>query len=113
VLAQPVAIAATVSAELAQLAPSLLHGARQRFQPGDAGLLAARWDGLGRCAVVVVNPSDQALPLSATVPGPKVIAPRLLVEAGAGDVRLSGSHLAGTLPPCGVAIVIGEAPFTP
>ncbi len=111
--AQDVALAAAgaLSAEIARSAPFFLHGTRSRVATGSGTLVAARFDDDGRAAVVLVNPTALPYAVSATLPGPVLVAPHALVDDDAGLVALSGDRLSGTLPPGGVVVLVGELPF--
>jgi hypothetical protein len=110
---EAVASAGALSTELLRVAPLVLHGARQRVPLAAALVPGMRWDGSGRAAIVLVNPTDRPLAITAALPGVALVDPHLLTDDGAGDVRLTGSHLSGILPPYGAAIILGDLPFTP
>jgi hypothetical protein len=107
---EALAAAGALAGEIAHLAPLFLHGARSRIATGSGALAGARFDGDGRAAVVLVNPTALPYAVSATLPGPPLIAPHPLVDDDTG-VALSGDRLAGTLPPGGVVVLVGELPF--
>jgi hypothetical protein len=112
---EAVGAAGALSAEIALCAPLFLHGARSRIATGTGtgagALVAARFDGDGRAMVVLVNPTALPYAVSATVPGPVLVAPHPVADDDAGVVTLSGDRLSGTLPPGGVVVLAGELPF--
>ena len=102
--------AGALSTEIARCAPLFLHGKRVRITAGGS-VLAARFDGDGRAAVVLVNPTAMPAAIATTLAGPPLTAPHPLVDDDAGQVELKGDQLAGTLPPGGVVVLVGELPF--
>jgi hypothetical protein len=110
-LDEAVAAAGALSAEIARSAAFFLHGTRSRIATGSGVLVAARFDGDGRSAVVLVNPTALPYAVSATLPGPLLVAPHALVDDDAGLVALSADRLTGTLPPGGVVVLVGDLPF--
>jgi hypothetical protein len=108
---EAVSAAGALSAEIARCAPLFLHGTRSRIATGAGALVGARFDGDGRAAVVLVNPTTLPYAVSTTLPGAVLVAPHPLVDDDAGVVALSGDRLSGTLPPGGVVVLVGELPF--
>ncbi|NOK64045.1 MAG: hypothetical protein GFH27_549409n19 [Chloroflexi bacterium AL-W] len=99
----------TITPELQQLAPVLLHGDYTRVDTGKDAVPAAHWEYDGQVYVIAVNTTDTAQIASVALPN-DVTGPATPLFDSSTDVELGGNALSGILQPTAVHVYVLDMP---
>lgn len=99
----------TITPELQQLAPVLLHGDYTRVDTGNDAVPAAYWKYDDQVYVIAVNTTDTAQIASVVLPN-GVTGPATPLFDSSTDVELGSNALSGILQPTAVQVYVLDTP---